>query len=61
MSQFDDLPIKHVFPNGTPSDAELAADRDAKYQALLAHEAARGCGCTWPCACDEWPVGEVTA
>ena len=59
MSNYDDLPLIQLKP--TPTDAELAAERDAKYQALLAWEARRGCGCTYPCACGEWPVGEVTA
>lgn len=57
MSDFDDLPLIQLKP--TPSDAELAAERDAKYRAQLAREAARGCGCTYACACDEWPVAEV--
>lgn len=57
MGDYDDLPLIRLKP--TPTDAELAADRDAKYQALLAREATRGCGCTYPCACDEWPVGQV--
>lgn len=54
---FTDLPVIQLKP--TPTDAELAAERDVKYRALLAQEAARGCGCTYPCACEEWPVGEV--
>ena len=57
MSNYDDLPLIQLKP--TPTDAELAAERDAKYQALLAWEARRGCGCIYPCACGEWPVAEV--
>ena len=57
MSDFDDLPLIQLKP--TPSDAELAAERDVKYRAQLAHEAKRGCGCTYACACDEWPIGQV--
>ena len=54
---YDDLPLIRCKP--VPTDAELAAERDVKYRALLAQESARGCGCTYPCACDEWPVRQV--
>ena len=46
MSNFDDLPIIRCKP--APTDAELAAERDAKYQALVAQD---GDG--------EWPITEV--
>ena len=44
MSNFDDLPIIRCKP--VPSDAELAAEREAKYRSELAGDG-------------DWPVGEV--
>ncbi len=59
MSQFDDLPIVHTFPNGTESDADLEADRDRKHAAAVADwQRRQHCGHReWECDC--WPVGEV--
>jgi hypothetical protein len=57
---FDDLPLIRCKP--VPTDDELAAEREAKYQAQLAKEAAgEACSCSMIyCDCC-WPLGEVTA
>lgn len=59
---FDDLPIIQLRP--TPTDAELEAERDAKYaEQLSKEEIGTECRCTdyvyYPCDCGDWPVGEV--
>ena len=62
MSNFDDLPIIRLRP--VPTDAELEAERDAKYaEQLSKEEIGTECRCTeyvyYPCA-ECWPIGEVT-
>ena len=52
MSNFDDLPIIRLRP--VPTDAELEAERDAKYAEQLSKEGiGTGCRCTeyvyYPC------------
>jgi len=56
---FDDLPMIQLRPG--PTDAELAADRERKYQAELAKPTP--CGGFPFCECGDcdWPIGEVTA
>jgi hypothetical protein len=49
----DDLPLIQVFPNGTESDAESEADRDAKHARAVA-EWNRPLVDEW-----YWPVNEV--
>jgi hypothetical protein len=54
---YEDLPIIHVFPNGTPSDAELEAQRDAKHvKDVAAYEALQAFN---PHDQWYWPVTEV--
>ena len=50
MSDFNFLPIIRIKP--VPTDAQLAAEREAKYQALLRMEEAD--------YENDWPIGEVT-
>lgn len=57
----DDLPTIQVYPNGTPSDAELEAERDVKHLAAVAKWLTQdNCECPpFLCWCN-WPiVGEV--
>lgn len=63
---FDDLRTIQVFPNGTPSDAELAAERDRKHAEAVAKfniEQANGglleCGCFVECYGYCTLIGEV--
>ena len=54
------LPLIRVFPRGTPTDAELEAQRDKQHEVDVAMWIAKlNCDCLpWACHCD-WPVGEV--
>jgi hypothetical protein len=45
-------PVIHVYPNGTPTDEELEAERDADHLKAVAQYLSRPIH-------DEWPVGEV--
>ncbi len=60
-----DWPVIHVYPNGTPSDAELEAERDAKHaNAVREYRAGQNdpdCPlCGWEChGYCTWPVTEV--
>ena len=61
MTPFDDLPLIRCRP--TPSDTELAAERDAQHATEVARWITRDeCQCPqWPVICHcAWPmVGEV--
>lgn len=51
-----DWPTIHVYPNGTPGDAELEAERDRKHAADVAHYWQRQAINDMH---DDWPILEV--
>jgi hypothetical protein len=58
---YDNWPVIHVFPNGTPSDAELEAQRDeAHAKAVQDWNAKAECACGAECyGYCTWPIAEV--
>lgn len=51
-------PMLQPYPHGTPTDAELQAQRDADYaRAVREYNARQGIG--WHGVDEDWPVTEV--